>query len=98
MILTALRKGMNPMCKGIGEGVTFLLDTAPFVKRVICPSLRPVSLQLLSQKEKADLNHTVDIMADLNLKYVQLKASDGTYQYQIEPDVENLSHFTGILF
>lgn len=95
MILIALRKGINPMCKGIGEGVTFLLDTAPFVKRVICPSLRPVSLQLLSLKEKTDLCHTVGIMADLSLKYIQLKTADGSYQYQIEPDIQHISHFSG---
>lgn len=97
MILTSLMKGINPKCKGIGEGITFLLDTASYLKRTICPILRPVSFQLLSAEEKTNLNHSVRIMTDLNIKYIQLRAADGTYYYKVEPDIDYISNFAGCI-
>lgn len=34
-------------------------------------------------------------MVDLGLTYTQVRAPDGTYLYQIEPDIESLVHFNG---
>ncbi|XP_053694619.1 chromosome transmission fidelity protein 18 homolog [Sabethes cyaneus] len=96
LILTGLRKGLSAQLKGIGEGPTVLLDTIPLLKRVISPSLRSVSLQLLTPKEKSDLTHTVEVMADFGLNYIQLKSAEGTYQYQLDPDIEQLGHFAGV--
>uniref|UniRef100_A0A182RUR9 AAA+ ATPase domain-containing protein n=1 Tax=Anopheles funestus TaxID=62324 RepID=A0A182RUR9_ANOFN len=95
LILTGLRKGLSAHLKGIGEGATVLIDTIPMLKRVINPSLRSVSLQLLSQKEKSDLTHTVKVMADFGLNYIQLKTPEGTYQYQLNPDLDQLCTFGG---
>uniref|UniRef100_A0A8D8CUF8 Chromosome transmission fidelity protein 18 homolog n=1 Tax=Culex pipiens TaxID=7175 RepID=A0A8D8CUF8_CULPI len=96
LILTGLRKGLSAHLKGIGEGPTVLLDTVPLLKRVISPSLRSVSLQLLTPKEKSDLTHTVEVMADFGLNYIQLKSAEGTYQYQLDPDLEQLGQFQGV--
>ncbi|XP_055546969.1 chromosome transmission fidelity protein 18 homolog [Wyeomyia smithii] len=96
LILTGLRKGLSAQLKGIGEGPTVLLDTVPLLKRVISPSLRSVSLQLLTPKEKSDLTHAVEVMADFGLNYIQLKSAEGSYQYQLNPDIEQLGHFTGV--
>lgn len=49
-------------------------------------------------RERADLQHTVQVMADLGLTYVQTKNADGTYQYQVEPDISYLFNFKGTLF
>ncbi|XP_058446411.1 chromosome transmission fidelity protein 18 homolog [Malaya genurostris] len=95
LILTGLRKGLSAHLKGIGEGPTVLLDTVPLLKRVINPALRSVSLQLLTPKEKSDLTHTVEVMADFGLNYIQLKSADGTYQYQMNPDIDLLGQFQG---
>ena len=81
--------------KGAGDGPSFLLDSLSLIKCILCPILRSVSIQLLTPKEKADLLHVVEVMADLGLAYTQLKAVDGTYQYQMEPDIEHLSCFDG---
>lgn len=35
-------------------------------------------------------------MADFGLNYIQLKSTDGTYAYQLDPDIEQLGHFPGI--
>ncbi|XP_053674908.1 chromosome transmission fidelity protein 18 homolog [Anopheles nili] len=96
LILTGLRKGLSAHLKGVGEGSSMIIDTIPMLKRVINPSLRSVSLQLLSQKEKSDLTHTVQVMADFGLNYIQLKTPEGTYQYQLNPDLDQLCSFNGV--
>lgn len=93
-IETALRRGFTASSTcGIGSGAAVLLDTVPLLRHVLCPQLRSVSLQLLSPKERADLRHTVDVMVDLGLIYVQTKSADGTYQYQMEPNINMLGAF-----
>ncbi|XP_058126500.1 chromosome transmission fidelity protein 18 homolog [Anopheles ziemanni] len=96
LVLTGLRKGISAYLKGIGEGSRVLVETIPLLKRVINPSLRSVSVQLLTQKEKSDLTHTVEVMADFGLNYIQLKTPEGTYQYQLNPDLDQLCHFNGM--
>lgn len=48
-------------------------------------------------RERADLAHTVDVMVDLGLTYSQTKNPDGTYQYRIEPDINFLCNFNGVM-
>lgn len=47
-------------------------------------------------RERADLRHTVEVMVDLGLIYVQAKSADGTYQYHMEPNINMLSTFADI--
>lgn len=50
---------------------------------------------ILIHRERNDLRHTVEVMADLGLSYSQSKSLDGTYQYQLEPDINELCNFKG---
>lgn len=49
-------------------------------------------------RERYDLTHTVEAMADLGLVFTQTKVADGTYQYQLEPDLDALCQFPGKIF
>ncbi|XP_055710420.1 chromosome transmission fidelity protein 18 homolog isoform X2 [Phlebotomus papatasi] len=93
MLMIALRKGLGSTVRGIGEGCVMLLDTLPLIRRILSPSIRSVSLQLLTPKERSDLQHAVEVMADLGVKFVQVKGIDGAFKYQMEPDIELLSFF-----
>lgn len=46
-------------------------------------------------RERDDLNHTVTVMADLGLTYTQIKAAEGSYVFQMEPDLDALAQFPG---
>lgn len=78
------------------NSVIVISEAVPYIRQVITPSLRSVSLQLLAPKERCDLHHTVEVMADLGLSYVQLKNVDGTYSYQLEPDIHELCNLKGM--
>lgn len=91
MIFDSLKKGMKSNLRGIGSGQEILLDSVGFIKLIICPEIRSVSMHLLTDRERHELQHTVEIIADLGLTLNQLQAADGTFIYRIEPDLDYLS-------
>ncbi|KAH8283478.1 hypothetical protein KR018_003435 [Drosophila ironensis] len=94
-IFQALRKGVTTAALGVGQGRILLLDTVPMLKRILSPQLRSVAVQLLSVKEQHDLRHTIEVMVDLGLTFVQVKSLEGHYVFQTEPDLDALSAFPG---
>lgn len=49
-IESALKKGFTATTRGVGDGPCVLLDTVSLLRKVISPSLRTVSVELLSPK------------------------------------------------
>ncbi|XP_023174575.2 chromosome transmission fidelity protein 18 homolog isoform X2 [Drosophila hydei] len=94
-IFQALRKGVTTSAQGVGQGSILLLDTVPLLKRILSPQLRSVAVQLLSQKEQYDLRHTIQVLVDLGLNFVQVKSAEGHYVFQTEPDLDTLCGFPG---
>ncbi|XP_026480054.1 chromosome transmission fidelity protein 18 homolog [Ctenocephalides felis] len=93
-VLEALRSG----CQSTGRTAVvsrkqLVLDVLGILKRILSPSLRNVSLQLLTPSERLDLRHAVNVMADLGLAYSQGRSADGTYHYQLEPDIDLVGLF-----
>lgn len=93
LVRSTFLKKLSSGVRCVGSGPSVLLDTVSFLRHILSPSLRFVSLQLLTNKERLDLRHTVNVMVDLGLHYTQLRVADGTYQYQLEPDINILCHF-----
>ncbi|KAF9484666.1 P-loop containing nucleoside triphosphate hydrolase protein [Pholiota conissans] len=60
-------------------------EFAPYINRIISPPLRPVNSQVIRPQEKALMNRLVDIMASLELRFVQEKSEDGTLSYRLDP-------------
>lgn len=97
-IFGSLKKGIASNLRGIGTGTEMLMDSIGLLKLIISPELRSVSMHLLSEKEKAELKHTIDIITDLGLTFNQLQGPDRTYIYRFEPDIDFLgANFSGIL-
>lgn len=93
-VRAAFLKNISSNVRCLGNGPSVLMDTISFIRHILSPSLRFVSLQLLTTKERHDLRHTVEVMVDLGLRYNQLRVADGTYQYQLEPDIRLMCQFT----
>ncbi|XP_067626216.1 chromosome transmission fidelity protein 18 homolog [Eurosta solidaginis] len=94
-IFQAFRKGITVGMNGLGQGHVVLVDTVPLLKQILSPQFRSVAVQLLSQRERDDLFHTVAVMADLGLTYTQVKSVEGSYVFQMEPDLDALCQFPG---
>lgn len=95
-IFNSLKKGItNASLRGIGSGNEIIIDTVSLLKLIVNPEIRSVSMHLLTEKEKNELQHTVEIIADFGLTLIQLQTVDSTYTYRFEPDIDFFT-FTGI--
>lgn len=93
-IFNGLKKGIANL-RGVGIGSEIVIDTISLLKVIINPEIRAVSMHLLTEREKNELQHTVEIIADFGLTFLQLQTGDGTYTYRLEPDIDFFT-FTGI--
>ncbi|XP_043097625.1 chromosome transmission fidelity protein 18 homolog isoform X2 [Puntigrus tetrazona] len=80
------RISMNSLC----------LDILSLLLELISPKLRPVNPQLYSTREKQQLYDLIDTMINYNLTYRQDRTPEGQYTYVLEPNVEDVVHFTGL--
>ncbi|XP_054723960.1 chromosome transmission fidelity protein 18 homolog, partial [Uloborus diversus] len=91
--LTSMIKDMVSSLKTFLNPSLLILDIFPFLLEIIKPSLRPVSTQLYSQREMKELQRVIQLMLAFNLNYRQERLQDGTYNYVLEPNVEELIKF-----
>ncbi|KAI0823557.1 P-loop containing nucleoside triphosphate hydrolase protein [Trametes gibbosa] len=71
------------------------LEIAPYLNRIISPPLRPVNSQVIRPAEKALLARLVDIMATLELRFVQEKSEDGQLVYRLDPPIDVFVTYDG---
>ncbi|XP_055921861.1 chromosome transmission fidelity protein 18 homolog [Eupeodes corollae] len=94
-IFQSLRKGINCGSVGIGQGKVILMETVPMLKKILSPKLRTVAVQLLSEKEKEEFTHTINVMVDLGITYNQVKITEQSFNFHVEPDIDTLARFPG---
>lgn len=93
-ILLMLRKNVEVKKRGIGDSPTTMnIDSLPLVTQILNPSIRSVTPDFFTTKEKSDLRDTIEIMVDLGLSFIQLKTSEGNYEFRFEPDLESITKF-----
>lgn len=94
-VLDILSRNINVATRGVGTSTTCIhLNSLIYVRLIISPQLRSVSLQLLTPMERSNVEQTVEIMLDMGLSYIQLKASDGTNQFNLDPNIDFLFQLT----
>ncbi|KAF9532172.1 P-loop containing nucleoside triphosphate hydrolase protein [Crepidotus variabilis] len=71
------------------------LEFVPYINRIISPPLRPVNSQIIRPQEKALMTRLVDIMASLELRFVQEKGDDGQLSYRLDPPVDVFVTYDG---
>uniref|UniRef100_A0A023F1H3 Putative dna replication checkpoint protein n=1 Tax=Triatoma infestans TaxID=30076 RepID=A0A023F1H3_TRIIF len=85
--------GMPAQVQAYQDKLKLLLDTIPYLLELIIPSIRPVSIQLYTPKEKAEVERVTNAMADYNLSYSQERTQEGSYHYKLDPDIEEVGLF-----
>ncbi|KAL0946782.1 hypothetical protein HGRIS_012955 [Hohenbuehelia grisea] len=71
------------------------VEFAPYINRIISPPLRPVNSQVIRPAERALLSRLVDIMASLDLHFVQERAEDGQLSYRLDPPIDVFINYDG---
>ncbi|XP_071510650.1 chromosome transmission fidelity protein 18 homolog [Diadema antillarum] len=81
-----VRRGMN-----LTLAVTEILPPLLIILR---PAFRPINTQLFSVSEKKQLKELVDTMIAYNLTYRQERSAEGTYNYNLDPNLEVVTRFS----
>ncbi|KAL1497907.1 hypothetical protein ABEB36_008789 [Hypothenemus hampei] len=92
-IIAEQLRGMAVNVRCYQSALPLILDVIPLLLRIISPSFRPVSQHLYTEEERTNLQRVAGIMADYNLNYIQERNTDGTYDFKLEPNVEELVLF-----
>ncbi|OBZ65799.1 Chromosome transmission fidelity protein 18 [Grifola frondosa] len=71
------------------------LELAPMLNRIISPPLRPVNSQVIKPGEKLILSRLVDIMASMELRFMQEKTEDGQLVYRLDPPIDVFITYDG---
>ncbi|XP_047362161.1 chromosome transmission fidelity protein 18 homolog [Vespa velutina] len=86
-ILTTVKRN-----RGI-DNITLIMDITPVLPDLLNPQIRTVSGHLYSSAEKAHLSRVVNIMIDFGLTLVQEKNTEGRYEYQLNPNIDEIGCF-----
>ncbi|KAJ8700036.1 Chromosome transmission fidelity protein 18 [Pleurotus ostreatus] len=70
-------------------------EFAPYLNRIISPPLRPVNSQIVRPEERTLLTRLVNIMASLELRFMQERAEDGQLTYRLDPPIDVFVNYDG---
>ncbi|KAJ3782143.1 P-loop containing nucleoside triphosphate hydrolase protein [Lentinula aff. detonsa] len=79
----------------LGNWPILQLEFAPFINRIISPQLRPINGQHMRADERPLMTRVVDIMSNLELRFVQERAEDGQLTYRLDPPVDVFVTYDG---
>ncbi|KAK9390070.1 hypothetical protein V1515DRAFT_529632 [Lipomyces mesembrius] len=76
------------------RGSTICTELAPYLMHIVNPKLNPVNASIVLEQERIMTMHTVDVMIDFALKYIQQRCENGTYVFRMDPPIEQLALFS----
>ncbi|KAK9314248.1 hypothetical protein V1522DRAFT_408704 [Lipomyces starkeyi] len=76
------------------RGSTICTELAPYLMHIVNPKLNPVNASIVLEQERIMTMHTVDVMIDFAMKYIQQRCDNGTYVFRMDPPIEQLALFS----
>ncbi|KZT55103.1 P-loop containing nucleoside triphosphate hydrolase protein [Calocera cornea HHB12733] len=73
----------------------FPTELLPLLNRIISPSLKTVNNQVVKAEERAVLDKLVQLMADMNMRFVQEKTEEGQLVYRLDPPIDVFITYDG---
>lgn len=95
-ILVSLIAESSPQSRCFVTETTLLRDVLPWLLCIVQPTIRPVNTQLFSKEERQQLQQVIAVMSSFSITYQQTRNADGVYQYNLEPNIEEVVQFPGI--
>ncbi|XP_050316074.1 chromosome transmission fidelity protein 18 homolog [Anthonomus grandis grandis] len=93
-IIAEVLRGMSPTVRCYNAALPLIMDVLPLLLKIIAPPFRNVSFHLYTPEEQDNLLRVASIMADYNLNYIQERKATGTYDFKLEPSVEDVVIFS----
>eukprot|EP00057_Strongylocentrotus_purpuratus_P030065 XP_780624.3 PREDICTED: chromosome transmission fidelity protein 18 homolog [Strongylocentrotus purpuratus] len=93
-LVETMRSEIDP---SIRQGINLKLavtELLPPLLIITQPAFRPINTQLFSTAEKKQLRELVDTMIAYNLTYRQERSMEGTYNYNLDPNLDIVVRFS----
>ncbi|ORY96506.1 P-loop containing nucleoside triphosphate hydrolase protein [Syncephalastrum racemosum] len=92
-LVSSFMAGVDPhRRRGIHHSIA-VHELVPELLRIISPDLPPVNKHLIKPAQRAVLDHTVQVMLEYGLTFVQERMEDGRFAYVLEPPIEQITEF-----
>lgn len=72
------------------------LEILPYLADIIVPVLRTSNITLFGKCEKEQLHDILNVMIDYSLTYLQERTVEGTYVFNIDPNIEEIVVFQSL--
>ncbi|KAG8723760.1 hypothetical protein FRC09_001846 [Ceratobasidium sp. 395] len=72
-----------------------VLEFLPLINRIISPPLKPLNSQIVRTQERLVLKRLVEIMAALEVRFVQEKNEEGQLVYRLDPAIDVFVTYDG---
>lgn len=95
-IIDELLRGIPPTFRPYTGANNLRLDIIPLFSEILIPNLRTMNISLYAPDEKRLINHTVDVMIDYNITYIQERTIEGSYVFFLDPNIEDVMTFEGL--
>lgn len=95
-IMVSLIAESSPQSRCFVTETTLLRDVLPWLLCIVQPAIRPVNTQLFSKEERQQLKQVISVMSSFSITYQQTRNADGVYEYNLEPNIEEVVQFPGI--
>lgn len=92
-IIIALERGLTAKIRPYCSRQSLILDILPMLPHIITPGLKSANIQLYTEKEKQELHSVVSVMADFNINFIQERTEEGSYSFNLEPDIQKIGFF-----
>lgn len=87
---------MHPLNRPFVSQNTLRLEILPYLSDIIIPVLRTANITLFGNYEKEQLCEIINIMIDYCLTYVQERTVEGTYVFNLDPNIDDIVQFEGL--
>ncbi|XP_014779252.1 chromosome transmission fidelity protein 18 homolog isoform X2 [Octopus bimaculoides] len=95
-LISSLLSDVHPSVRKYLHFSSIIQEVIHPLMSILQPALRPVNMQLYSNREKECLRQLIITMVAYNMTYQQEKSADGQYNYVLEPNIEEVVKFPGM--
>ncbi|CAI9740559.1 transmission fidelity 18 homolog [Octopus vulgaris] len=95
-LISSLLSDVHPSVRKYLHFSSIIQEVIQPLMSILQPALRPVNMQLYSNREKECLRQLITTMIAYNMTYQQEKSADGQYNYVLEPNIEEVVKFPGM--
>lgn len=96
-LLNGWISGVKASLRQLFNPTSFATELISYGIRIIGTNLNPANAHLIKASDRIALSKVVDGMLCMGLQYTQYKVDDGSYIFRLEPPIQQVLNYEGVL-